>query len=199
VISGTLAYMAPEQTGRMNRSVDSRSDLYALGVTFYEMLAGQLPFAAADPMEWVHCHIAWRAVFENNPTMYFMLDAAGTIVSVNPFGAEQLGYTVDELIGCPVQNVFHEADRDAVRRNVACCFEQLGRTMSWEFRKLRKDGSVLWVRETARAMPIKDRPVALIVCEDVTERKRAEYLARQVSRVRPIAYPSSDRITVFNG
>ncbi len=58
VIAGTLAYMAPEQTGRMNRSVDSRSDLYALGVTFYEMLTGALPFTAADPMEWVHCHIA---------------------------------------------------------------------------------------------------------------------------------------------
>jgi serine/threonine protein kinase len=58
VIAGTLAYMAPEQTGRMNRSVDSRSDLYALGITFYEMLTGTLPFTAADPMEWVHCHIA---------------------------------------------------------------------------------------------------------------------------------------------
>src|SRR6202140_5193544 len=58
VIAGTLAYMAPEQTGRMNRSVDSRSDLYALGVTFYEMLTGTLPFTAVDPMEWVHCHIA---------------------------------------------------------------------------------------------------------------------------------------------
>jgi PAS domain S-box-containing protein len=58
LIAGTLAYMAPEQTGRMNRSVDSRSDLYALGVTFYEMLTGALPFTAADPMEWVHCHIA---------------------------------------------------------------------------------------------------------------------------------------------
>ena len=58
VIAGTLAYMAPEQTGRMNRSIDSRSDLYALGVTFYQMLTGSLPFTAADPMEWVHCHIA---------------------------------------------------------------------------------------------------------------------------------------------
>jgi PAS domain S-box-containing protein len=58
VIAGTLAYMAPEQTGRMNRSIDSRSDLYSLGITFYEMLTGTLPFAAADPMEWVHCHIA---------------------------------------------------------------------------------------------------------------------------------------------
>src|SRR6266404_2108924 len=104
----------------------------------------------------------WRAVFENNPTMYFMLDAAGTIVSVNPFGAEKLGYIVEELVGRSMLNVFHEADRDAVQRNVAGCFEQLGRTMSWEFRKLRKDGTTLWVRETARAMPIKNRPVALI-------------------------------------
>ena len=58
VIAGTLAYMAPEQTGRMNRSIDARSDLYSLGITFYEMLTGTLPFTAADPMEWVHCHIA---------------------------------------------------------------------------------------------------------------------------------------------
>jgi len=57
-ISGTLAYMAPEQTGRMNRSIDSRSDLYALGITLYELLTGTLPFTASDPMEWVHCHIA---------------------------------------------------------------------------------------------------------------------------------------------
>jgi PAS domain S-box-containing protein len=65
IIAGTLAYMAPEQTGRMNRSVDSRSDLYALGVTFYEMLTGKLPFTAADPMEWVHCHVARQPVPPN--------------------------------------------------------------------------------------------------------------------------------------
>src|SRR5207302_6018282 len=52
LIAGTLAYMAPEQTGRMNRSVDSRSDIYSLGVTLYEMLTGGLPFMASDPMEW---------------------------------------------------------------------------------------------------------------------------------------------------
>jgi predicted ATPase/signal transduction histidine kinase len=54
--------MSPEQTGRMNRSVDTRSDLYSLGVTLYQMLTGVLPFAAADPLEWVHCHIARQPV-----------------------------------------------------------------------------------------------------------------------------------------
>jgi hypothetical protein len=58
LIAGTFAYMAPEQTGRMNRSMDARSDLYSLGVTLYEMLTGCLPFTASDPQEWIHCHIA---------------------------------------------------------------------------------------------------------------------------------------------
>src|SRR5947208_14290934 len=57
--------------------------------------------------------------------------------------------------------------------------------MSWEFRKVRKNGMVFWVRETARAMLMKDRPVVLIVCEDVTERKRAEYLTGQVFESSP--------------
>ncbi|PZM08596.1 AAA family ATPase [Rhizobium tubonense] len=60
-IAGTLTHMAPEQTGRMNRSIDSRSDLYALGVIFYQMLTGVLPFSTSDPMELIHCHIARTA------------------------------------------------------------------------------------------------------------------------------------------
>ena len=62
IIGGTLAYMSPEQTGRMNRSIDTRSDLYSLGVTLYQMLTGVLPFEAADPLEWVHCHIARQPI-----------------------------------------------------------------------------------------------------------------------------------------
>jgi PAS domain S-box-containing protein len=57
-IVGTFAYMSPEQTGRMNRSVDARSDLYSLGVTLYQMLTARLPFVASEPMEWIHSHVA---------------------------------------------------------------------------------------------------------------------------------------------
>jgi serine/threonine protein kinase len=58
ILEGTLVYLAPEQTGRMNRGIDYRSDFYALGVTLFELLTGQLPFESKDPMELVHCHIA---------------------------------------------------------------------------------------------------------------------------------------------
>ncbi|MBD2555235.1 serine/threonine-protein kinase PknK [Limnothrix sp. FACHB-708] len=58
LLEGTLLYVSPEQTGRMNRTVDYRTDFYSLGVTLYELLTGQLPFQSSDPMELVHCHIA---------------------------------------------------------------------------------------------------------------------------------------------
>ena len=121
----------------------------------------------------------WRDVFENNPTMYFIVDAAGKVMAVNPFGAEQLGYKVDELVGQPVLNVSSESDREAVQRNVAICLEQLGLAKSWEVRKVRKDGTVLRVRETAKAVPRVNGPIVLIACEDITEQKRAEEALRQ--------------------
>jgi PAS domain S-box-containing protein len=116
----------------------------------------------------------WRDVFENNPIMYFMVNAAGKVMAVNPFGAEQLGYRVDELIGQAVLSVFYGPDRGAVQINLAICLEQLGRGRSWEFRSVRKDGTVFRVRGSAKAVARVDGPIILIACEDITEQKRAE-------------------------
>ena len=58
LLEGTLAYISPEQTGRMNRALDYRTDLYSLGVTFYELLTGKIPFESDNPLKLVHCHIA---------------------------------------------------------------------------------------------------------------------------------------------
>ena len=122
----------------------------------------------------------WRQVFEHNPVMYFMVDPAGTVLNVNTFGAAQLGYTATELTGQSVLNVFFEEDRDFVRGCVGLCLETVDQSHTWEIRKIRKDGSVLWVRENAKAMRRGDgTPIVLVACENITQRKEAEDALRQ--------------------
>ncbi|HTC98826.1 MAG TPA: PAS domain S-box protein [Bradyrhizobium sp.] len=122
----------------------------------------------------------WREVFEHNPVMYFMVDADGTVLNVNSFGAAQLGYTVPELVGKSVQNVFLDEDRAFVRKCVAECLEAVGQSHTWEIRKIRKDGSLLWVRENAKAMRrADDKLIVLVACEDFTERKQTEHALQQ--------------------
>jgi PAS domain S-box-containing protein len=117
----------------------------------------------------------YRALYEDNPSMYFTVDADGIVLSVNKFGAQQLGYTVEELVGQSVLQVFHPDDKAAVRDQFAACIQSAGEAANWEFRKVRQDGSVLWVEERARAVRRADGSVVvLIVCDDITERKRAE-------------------------
>ncbi|MGI0492694.1 PAS domain S-box protein [Alkalinema pantanalense CENA528] len=74
-LEGTLAYLSPEQTGRMNRGIDYRSDFYAMGITWFELLTGRLPFHGEDALEWVHCHIAQQPplAHEYNPIVPPML------------------------------------------------------------------------------------------------------------------------------
>jgi PAS domain S-box-containing protein len=117
----------------------------------------------------------WREVFEHNPVMYFMVNPTGTVLSVNGFGAAQLGYTAAELVGQSVSNVFLENDRELVKAQLLTCAEELGRSHSWEIRKIQKDGRVIWVRENAKAVRrLGDDAIILIACEDITERRRAE-------------------------
>lgn len=133
--------------------------------------------ADADLLEAVK---QWQQVFEHNPVMYFMVDPAGTVINVNTFGAAQLGYTTAELIGRSVLDVFFEEDRDFVRACVALCLDTVDQSHTWEIRKVRKDGSVLWVRENAKTMLRADGgPIVLVACENITERKEAENALRQ--------------------
>jgi PAS domain S-box-containing protein len=122
----------------------------------------------------------WKEVFEHNPVMYFMVDAAGIVLSVNSFGAAQLGYSVDELLGKSVLKVFPAEEQRAAQSKVAVCLENIGQTHNWEICKIRKDGSALWVRENAKAVRRLDgQLIVLIACEDITERKQAEHALRQ--------------------
>ena len=117
----------------------------------------------------------YRSLYEDNPSMYFTVDPDGTVLSVNRFGCEQLGYTAQELIGQSVLQVFYGEDKDAAVSSVALCVKNPGQMFHWELRKVHKTGRVMWVKETARAMQESDgRTVVFIVCEDITDHRKAE-------------------------
>ena len=114
-------------------------------------------------------------LFDENPMMLFIVDKEGVISSANHFGAALLGYSPGELIGRPVLDIFHEEDRNTVKRHMEESLREPDRVTFWEVRKVRKDGSVIWVKEFARTLASADRkPRIYIACEDITDRKRAE-------------------------
>ena len=115
----------------------------------------------------------YRVLYDETPTMYFTLAMDGTVLSVNRFGAEQLGYRAEELIGHSVLGIFHEGDKETVAANLSECLATPETTRHWEFRKLRKDGTIFWVRETVRVGESSTgETIVLVACEDVTERRR---------------------------
>ncbi len=118
----------------------------------------------------------YRALYHDNPSIYFTVAATGTVISVNEFGARHLGYTPAELVGRSVLTIIYEEDREAARRHLASCVRHPETVATTELRKICRDGSVMWVREVARAVHVcaNEETVVLIVCEEITERKRAE-------------------------
>jgi two-component system, cell cycle sensor histidine kinase and response regulator CckA len=129
----------------------------------------------------------YRALYEDNPSMYFTLKPDGTVLSVNQFGATQLGYTPDELVGHSVLGIFHPDDQAIVLRFVEECLLDAGQVHQWELRKICKDGRQLWVKETARAVrQADDSMIMLIVCEDITQRKQLEEQFRQAQKLEAI-------------
>jgi len=124
----------------------------------------------------------YRALYRENPVMLFTLDPQGTVLAVNPAGLNQLDYTLAELKGQSVLNVFHPDDRDDFAEQLQACLRNPDHVQHWQCRKIRKDGVVLWVDELAQ--PIRDLDGAvnvLVVCQDVTERQRAEEEIRKMN------------------
>ncbi|MCB0212493.1 MAG: PAS domain S-box protein, partial [Anaerolineae bacterium] len=117
----------------------------------------------------------YRALYHENPSMFFTLDAEGTVIALNDFGASQLGYTKDELEGQSILNTFYAEDQTAVSQQLKTCLQNPWQVFRWQFRKIRKNGSLMWVEEFGRTVNGPDGAVyILVVCQDITERKQLE-------------------------
>jgi PAS domain S-box-containing protein len=117
----------------------------------------------------------YQSLYEQNPFMYFTLTAEGTVLSVNQFGADQLGYQKEDLVGRSILNVFDTKDHQTVLTQLKASVASPYTLFQWEIQKTRKNGTRLWVRERARAVyDLAKQPLVLISCEDITERRDAE-------------------------
>ena len=116
----------------------------------------------------------YRELYEFSPLMYFIIDSEGHVLSLNKKGAQVLGYKQDELIGKQVLDVFHPDDKNLVKNQLEKCLKDPNNVHNWEFRKIRKDGKMLWVKESARVISEGERNFIFIICEDISAQKKAE-------------------------
>ena len=138
----------------------------------------------------------YRALYDDTPTMYFTLATDGMVRSVNRFGADQLGYLVEELIGHSVLDIFHEDDKITVAASLTECLTTPEKVSNWEFRKVRRDGGIIWVRETASVgRSSTGETIVLVTCSDITDRKCVEETLRQREIDLRVAVEDRERIS----
>lgn len=122
---------------------------------------------------------AYASWYENSPSIFLTTDDRGTIIAVNRFGAEYLGYDGAALIGQQATMLIHAEDRPLFLAQLERCRAEVGTVHREEYRKARGDGTRVWVREAARAIDAADgRRVILSACEDITDRVRADEKAQ---------------------
>ncbi len=126
----------------------------------------------------------YQLFYEHNPFMYFTLLPDGTVVSVNRFGADQLGYRVEDLVGQSIVKVFDAREHHTVLQQFAACAAHPYTVFQWEAQQTRRDGTRLWVKEHARAIhDHTDQILIFVTCEDITDRKRTEKQLQETSRL----------------
>ncbi|MBT9536907.1 MAG: PAS domain S-box protein, partial [Nitrospirae bacterium] len=126
----------------------------------------------------------YRILYDNVPTMNFTLDTAGNVVSLNQFAVGELGYQPEELIGRPVLDIFYGEDKPALLKQFGEVLQNPGRDYDGEFRKVHKDGRIVWVREIAcTAKDQKGDIVVLVACQDITERRKLEEQLRHMQKM----------------
>ena len=121
------------------------------------------------------------AMYKRRPAMVFKLDRDGKVLSLNDSAASELGYTRCELAARSVLQVIYPKDRPSAKQHLRWALDSGSEAVCWELRKIRKDGTMLWVRETALAVnSANDAPQLLVVCEDVSEHRRVEMQLAEV-------------------
>lgn len=117
----------------------------------------------------------YRALYNETPSMFFTLDTEGIITSTNDFVEKTMGYSKRQLQGQPFFNHFHEDDKETAQRRFNICKQTSGQVYNWNLRKIRQDGSPIWVEEFARSVIGPDGKInVLVVSQDITERVQLE-------------------------
>lgn len=125
----------------------------------------------------------YRLLYDENPSIFFTIDKQGTILSINKFGAKELGYTDEELIGSSIFNLSHKAHMADAEEHLQNCLLDPAKTHHWEQQKVCKDGSLLWVRESVRVITDSNgEKIIFMICNDITEtHKLSEKLSYQAT------------------
>ena len=131
----------------------------------------------------------YQNLFDNAPDMYFTVSTDGTVTSVNQSGADYLGYSKEELVGNSVWTIVYNNDLESVQKEFAEILSEKLLKSELEFRRVRKNGSILWVHErTHLNLDDKERPVEVwIICRDISERKLLEAQHQQIQKMKAVS------------
>ncbi len=116
----------------------------------------------------------YKNLYEHIPVMYITVNSSGEIISTNPYVTDELGYTSQELINHYITDFIFEEDKLLASKQIEECFKNHETILQWEIRKVRKNGEIIWVHETARIMEEHEQSLLLIACQNITNQKKMQ-------------------------